>query len=43
MLNIGRASLYRAFDKFIADGFITKNGKVITLIDREALKNNYID
>ena len=43
MLNIGRASLYRAFDKFVADGFITKNGKLITLLDREALKTNYID
>lgn len=43
MLNIGRASLYRAFDKLIADGFITKDGKTITLIDRSALETNYID
>ena len=43
MLNIGRASLYRAFDKFIADGFISKNGKEITLLDRDALMTNYID
>lgn len=38
MLNIGRASLYRAFDKLIAEGFIAKNGKTITLIDRNALE-----
>ena len=43
MLNIGRASLYRAFDKLTADGFIQKNGKSITLIDRTALEANYID
>lgn len=43
MLNIGRASLYRAFDKLIADGFILKNGKNITLLDKSALEKNYID
>lgn len=42
MLDIGRASLYRAFDKLIADGFITKDGKTITLLDRNALKKHYI-
>lgn len=42
MLNVGRASLYRAFDKFIEDGFILKDGKTITLIDRTALEKNYI-
>lgn len=43
MLNIGRASLYRAFDKLIADGFITKEGKTITLLNKAALETNYID
>ncbi len=43
MLNIGRASLYRAFDKLIADGFITKDGKKLTLLDRTALEAHYID
>lgn len=43
MLNVGRASLYRAFDKLTADGFITKDGKTITLLDRAALETNYID
>ena len=33
MLDIGRASLYRAFDRLEADGFITKNGNHITVRD----------
>lgn len=41
MLNIGRASLYRAFDKFTEDGFIKKEGKTITLIDRNAMIDFY--
>lgn len=41
MLNIGRASLYRVFDKFTADGFIKKEGKTITLIDRNAMIEFY--
>ena len=43
MLNVGRASLYRAFDKMIDDGFIEKNGKIITVLDRHTLETNYID
>ena len=42
MLNVGRASLYRAFDKLIADGYIKKDGKTITLLDRNALKDQYV-
>lgn len=38
MLDIGRASLYRAFDSLIDSGMIAKNGKVITLIQVERLK-----
>ncbi len=41
MLNIGRASLYRVFDKFTADGFIKKEGKTITLLDRNAMIDFY--
>ena len=41
MLNIGRASLYRVFDKFVADGFIKKEGKTITLIDRDSMIQLY--
>lgn len=41
MLNIGRASLYRAFDKFTKDGFIKKEGKNITLIDRTVMIEFY--
>ena len=43
MLNVGRASLYRAFDKLTADGYIKKDGKNITLLDKTALESNYID
>ena len=42
MLNIGRASLYRAFDTLISDGFIEKNGKNIIVLDRQGLEKNYI-
>ena len=30
-LGIGRTSLYRAFDQLSTEGFLTKNGKIITL------------
>lgn len=36
-LNIGRASLYRAFDKLINAGAIEKEGKTIRLINKTAL------
>lgn len=32
ILNIGRASVYRAFDSLIYDGYILKNGKKITIL-----------
>ena len=41
MLNIGRASLYRAFDKLESDGWIKKNGKEITVTDKNALKRRF--
>lgn len=41
MLNVGRASLYRAFDKLEAEGLIKKNGKEITITDKNALKRRF--
>jgi len=43
MLNVGRASLYRAFEKLISDGLIQKNGKSITVLDMYGIETNYID
>ena len=37
ILNIGRASLYRALEMFEKGGSIKKDGKAITIIDRDAL------
>lgn len=37
-LNIGRASLYRAFDTFIDNNIIEKDGKFIRLLSEEKLK-----
>jgi CRP-like cAMP-binding protein len=42
MLNLGRASLYRAADKLEADGFIKRDGKNITLISKEQMLSKYI-
>ncbi len=41
ILDIGRASLYRAFEKLEADGLIKKNGKILTVRDRELLNTKY--
>lgn len=38
MLDIGRASLYRAFDSLAEAGLVQKDGKTITLIQVERLK-----
>ena len=38
-LDIGRASLYRAFDALAAGNAVERNGKYIRLIDKEALKS----
>jgi len=43
MLNVGRASLYRAFEKMEADGLITKDGKQITVPDKNILKQHFAD
>lgn len=42
MLNLGRASLYRAADKLEADGFIKRDGKKITLVSKEQMLTKYI-
>ena len=42
MLNLGRASLYRAADKLEADGFIKRNGKTVTLVSKEQMLTKYI-
>ena len=39
MLDIGRASLYRAFDKLTESGAIERDGKTIRVLDREKLQN----
>ena len=41
LLDVGRASLYRAFDRLSADGFLKKDGRFIQLIDREAMLRAY--
>lgn len=41
MLDIGRASLYRAIDTLTADGFIEKDGKSFILSAREKMLKNY--
>ena len=39
LLDIGRASLYRAFDSLQSDGIITRDGDRITVLSRDALDN----
>lgn len=41
LLDIGRASLYRAFDTLIADGYIEKNGRTIRLLAPDAMIRDY--
>ncbi len=41
MLNLGRASLYRAADKLCEEGFIAREGKKILILDRTAMLNKY--
>lgn len=41
ILDVGRASLYRAFDKLQSDGFIVKDGKKITLKNRGKMLLHY--
>ncbi len=41
LLNLGRASLYRAFDKLCEDGYLQKNGRKFTVLNSEAMLNAY--
>ncbi len=41
LLDVGRASLYRAFDKLTEDGYIRKEGRCFTLLNREDMLNAY--
>ena len=41
MLDIGRASLYRAFDKLEAEGFIEKHEKTIIIKNKAAMLEKY--
>ncbi len=41
MLNLGRASLYRAADRLEADGCITREGKQISIVNKELMLSKY--
>ncbi len=41
LLNLGRASLYRAFDKLCEDGYLLKNRKKLTILNSDAMLNAY--
>ncbi len=41
MLNLGRASLYRAADRLEADGCIKRDGKQITIVNKELMLSKY--
>ena len=41
LLDIGRASLYRAFDTLIADGYIEKSGRTIHLLKPDEMTQDY--
>lgn len=38
-LNVGRSSLYRAFDSLADSGIIRKNGRMVEILDENALSN----
>lgn len=41
MLNLGRASLYRAADKLVEEGYILRTGKTIKVLDRRGMMEKY--
>ena len=41
MLNLGRASLYRAADRLSEEGFIERDGKTIKVINRKGMMEKY--
>lgn len=40
-LDVGRASLYRAFDKLSEDGYIIRSEKIIVLVNKEDMIKHY--
>ncbi len=42
ILNIGRASLYRAMDTLVNEGLIQKNGKNILILNRQKMLESYL-
>ncbi len=38
-LNMGRASLYRTIDRFVADGYISREKERLTVLDRDSLED----
>ena len=42
ILNIGRASLYRAMDNLIDSGYIQKEGRMITILNRKGMLEAYL-
>lgn len=42
LLDVGRASLYRALDRLTADGYLVRNGRNLTVPDPEALLRAYL-
>ena len=41
LLDVGRASLYRAFDRLTEDGFLIKDGRNLTLLDADGMLRAY--
>ena len=41
LLDVGRASLYRAFERLREDGFLQKDGRNFILLNPEAMLNAY--
>ena len=41
LLDVGRASLYRAFDRLSADGYLKKDGRIIYLTNTEQMMRAY--
>jgi len=41
LLNLGRASLYRAFDTLTEQGFIKKSGKTFEIVNRRGMAEKY--
>ena len=40
-LDVGRASLYRAFDKLSEDGYIIRSEKIIVIVNKEDMIKHY--